>query len=331
MSNSNDVNQLDGPNSLYGHLLNAQQLLLGRKTETAATYWQAKVRYLNLLGSGADTVTRTEALDLVEASSLELSRIESSLVEIEDDLVKARNSADRYPSINSPIETDAVPGSGLADQVSGGSAIGSIEQQDLVANEVLNSADANSSLAEDYDAIPYGALDPSAAAGDVDNSAHLASANRGDSAQAGSAKHSAVPSVASIAKPTHGTSRNVVPTSMPELKTGSARSTDDVDRFLRLFERTLYAHGLSLDEHWPRLLPVAVSETVADWLEAYVPLSKPWVEVREALQHNFGNPRAKLAHVRELMLLRIGKRESVANFTTRYQLLAHKAGVGDAD
>ncbi|KAJ1959286.1 hypothetical protein IWQ62_004674, partial [Dispira parvispora] len=127
-----------------------------------------------------------------------------------------------------------------------------------------------------------------------------------------------------------GSGHSKVPSNLPKFKDGPA-SFDDADEFLTRFQRVLAGHQLDPSEHWARLLPLCLNSTTAEWVETFLNVDLSWELVCQQFVHQFGNPQRTRQLATELFNMRYSTHESVADFCTRFQLLAAKAKIADGE
>jgi len=120
----------------------------------------------------------------------------------------------------------------------------------------------------------------------------------------------------------------IVPANLPMFRTASGSYTDP-ETFLSAFSRILNAHGLVLDTNWARLLPICLNASTAEWVTAFLPYTLTWEQMAKSFIKQYGDPQLTQRLVRQLINLRMEPNESIADFCTRFQLLAYKAKVPD--
>src|SRR3989338_4547854 len=93
------------------------------------------------------------------------------------------------------------------------------------------------------------------------------------------------------------------------------------------FQRTLRVHGLELNDHWRRLLPMIVPQVHLDWLEFCLDADGGWTcaDAADALRARMVPARALLQRQAEFLRIAMKAGESVEAYARRYHALAVEA------
>ncbi|KAG1606860.1 hypothetical protein G6F46_012715 [Rhizopus delemar] len=108
----------------------------------------------------------------------------------------------------------------------------------------------------------------------------------------------------------------------------------DVKACLRKFENILKCHGLSLDQHWFRLILPCLSNDQQIWLEEIVGASRTpfnWAKIKEVFIGHYGSTMAdeKTVCTSELLGIYMYPKESIEAYIDRFNSLARRSGIID--
>jgi hypothetical protein len=119
-----------------------------------------------------------------------------------------------------------------------------------------------------------------------------------------------------------------VPSNLPKFRMGHG-SLYEPESFLDSFRRILVANGMSVDDNWSRLLPICLNSQIAEWASTFLPCSLTYDQMYDAFILQYGDPQRIQKYTRQLFNLRRESHETISDFCSRFQLLAHKAKIRD--
>ncbi|KAG2210684.1 hypothetical protein INT45_002557, partial [Circinella minor] len=142
----------------------------------------------------------------------------------------------------------------------------------------------------------------------------------------------------SVNKPEPSKNNTFVPDTLPflQLRTDTviwrknAEVFDSVYDFCMQFKTVLEAHGLSLDESWERLLPMAMNKEDRSWfVEALKNKKLNWSQAENKLMDHFDTPYRKFLMMVKVWKLKQSVGEPVREYAAKFQKLRRQAGLED--
>jgi transposase InsO family protein len=130
--------------------------------------------------------------------------------------------------------------------------------------------------------------------------------------------------------PSTGKSNDVfiVPKMLPTFGEGGIQ---DPEEFLDNFAKVLRAHGLPLDAHWSRLIPLSLKQEENTWIEENIDTGTPWQVLKERFIKHCTHPFQQTTRLWELWQTQPNKGESVKDYASRFQKLMKQCGQKDND
>jgi hypothetical protein len=108
-----------------------------------------------------------------------------------------------------------------------------------------------------------------------------------------------------------------IPAKLPEFRTSSELSCENINTFLEKFERKLIAAEIP-PCRWRKILPTQCNDLIADWVDDYIPRDTSWEESKQQFIQHYSERSSEMMRVSHIFSLSISPKESVTSFMDRF-------------